>query len=526
MKRVLIIYTGGTIGMTRTENGYAPRAGYFRAALDAIPDLRAPEMPEWEFYELSPLLDSSNMTVREWNCIAELIAQKYDDYDGFVVLHGTDTMAYTASALSFMLGGLDKPVVLTGSQIPLCEIRSDGRDNLITALLIAGEGIVREVCLYFGGKLLRGNRATKYSADGLIAFISPNYPSLAEAGISIKYNETALLPRQEGGLKLQTLDNIPIGVIKVFPGIQFSLFEAIMTEKLRGIVIETFGAGNIPGDGNARLPIIRKAFQNGAHGLLAVSAGRGVARHLRNVQRAQKGGRGQRTRHDDRGRRCKALLSLLLRLRQGEDQAGDGGGSPRRDQRFLSASRASFVSTSQSSVSGASKSSRSSKCLLMTALPPTSPSSDKSSGKKRAGKMQGLPRTPLCPNPTMFSLCARKNSSSCATVLRLSIGWSATMKQSASQSDSAAVPRRIVSLWPCSGCLFRSVSKPNFLAAASTFSCCVTTSTREKLSLGIASSACSIRGFPFTIAASLFSPKRAALPAAMTTHPIFNVLSI
>ena len=263
MKRVLIIYTGGTIGMTRTENGYAPRAGYFRAALDAIPDLRAPEMPEWEFYELSPLLDSSNMTVREWNCIAELIAQKYDDYDGFVVLHGTDTMAYTASALSSMLDGLDKPVVLTGSQIPLCEIRSDGRDNLITALLIAGEGIVREVCLYFGGKLLRGNRATKYSADGLIAFVSPNYPSLAEAGISIKYNEAALLPRQEGGLKLQTLDNIPIGVIKVFPGIQFSLFEAIMTEKLRGIVIETFGAGNIPGDGNALLPIIRKAFQNG-----------------------------------------------------------------------------------------------------------------------------------------------------------------------------------------------------------------------------------------------------------------------
>ena len=245
MKRVLIIYTGGTIGMTRTENGYAPRAGYFRAALDAIPDLRAPEMPEWEFYELSPLLDSSNMTVREWNCIAELIAQKYDDYDGFVVLHGTDTMAYTASALSFMLDGLDKPVVLTGSQIPLCEIRSDGRDNLITALLIAGEGIVREVCLYFG------------------AFVSPNYSSLAEAGISIKYNEAALLPRQEGGLRLQTLDNIPIGVIKVFPGIQFSLFEAIMTEKLRGIVIETFGAGNIPGDGNALLPIIRKAFQNG-----------------------------------------------------------------------------------------------------------------------------------------------------------------------------------------------------------------------------------------------------------------------
>ena len=265
MKRVLIIYTGGTIGMTRTDDGYAPRSGYFRAALDNISDLHAPEMPAWDFMEMSPLLDSSNMTVHEWNDIAAIVAREYDAYDGFVVLHGTDTMAYTASALSFMLGGLDKPVVLTGSQIPLCEIRSDGRDNLITALLIAGEGIVREVCLYFGGRLLRGNRATKYSADGLIAFISPNYPSLAEAGISIKYNEAALLPRQEGGLKLQLqlLDSVPIGVIKVFPGIQFSLFESIMTEKLRGIVIETFGAGNIPGDGNALLPIIRKAFQNG-----------------------------------------------------------------------------------------------------------------------------------------------------------------------------------------------------------------------------------------------------------------------
>ncbi len=263
MKKVLIIYTGGTIGMTRTDNGYAPRSGYFRAALDDIADLHAPEMPAWEFVELSPLLDSSNMTVHEWNRIAGIVEQEYDRYDGFVVLHGTDTMAYTASALSFMLGGLDKPVVLTGSQIPLCEIRSDGRDNLITAVLIAGEGVVREVGLYFGGRLLRGNRATKYSADGLIAFVSPDYPSIAEAGIAIKYNEAALLPRQKGGLKLQRLDNVPIGVIKVFPGIQFSLFESIMTEKLRGIVIETFGAGNIPGDGNALLPIIRKAFQNG-----------------------------------------------------------------------------------------------------------------------------------------------------------------------------------------------------------------------------------------------------------------------
>ena len=260
--RVLLIYTGGTIGMGCNRESGALEPLDFNHLISCLPEFAAIETGI-DSYQFTPPIDSSDMTPRFWSQLVRIIADRYDDYDGFVILHGTDTMAFSASALSFMLDGLDKPVVLTGSQIPLCEIRSDGRDNLITALLIAGEGIVREVCLYFGGKLLRGNRATKYSADGLIAFVSPNYPSLAEAGISIKYNEAALLPRQEGGLKLQLLDSVPIGVIKVFPGIQFSLFESIMTEKLRGIVIETFGAGNIPGDGNALLPIIRKAFHNG-----------------------------------------------------------------------------------------------------------------------------------------------------------------------------------------------------------------------------------------------------------------------
>ena len=262
-KRVCIIYTGGTIGMVPSEKGYVPSSGAFLDLLRAIPDLYWADMPRWDVVEFDPLLDSSDITVREWNQIGRAIAARYDDYDGFVVLHGTDTMAYTASALSFMLEGLAKPVILTGSQIPMCEIRSDGRDNLITSLLIAGAEEVHEVCLYFGGKLLRGNRATKFSADGLIAFLSPNYPSLADAGITIRYNESALLPKPKGALKLQLLENIPIGVLKVFPGIQFSLFEQIMTERLRGIVIETFGAGNIPGDGGALLPIIEKAFHNG-----------------------------------------------------------------------------------------------------------------------------------------------------------------------------------------------------------------------------------------------------------------------
>ncbi|MBO5517290.1 MAG: asparaginase [Firmicutes bacterium] len=264
MKKILILNTGGTIGMTRTEKGYMPDREYFRKALLNMDSLRAPGMPAWDLAETEELLDSSNMTVRDWNEIAKLLADAYEAYDGFVVLHDTDTMAYTASALSFMLEGLKKPVILTGSQIPLCELRSDGRDNLISSMLIAAEGKAKEVCIYFGGKLLRGNRSTKYSADGLIAFTSPNYPPLAEAGISIQYNRKAMLEIPKEPFRLQLLENVPIGVLKVFPGIQFGLFESIMTESLKGIVIETFGAGNIPAGGDALLPIIRRAFENGS----------------------------------------------------------------------------------------------------------------------------------------------------------------------------------------------------------------------------------------------------------------------
>ena len=265
-KKVLIIYTGGTVGMKKTEQGYTPAPGFLAEVMDLIPDMSREDFPSWDLYEMSPLLDSSNMAVREWNAIASVIYENYENYEGFVVLHGTDTMAYTASALSFILSGLDKPVVLTGSQIPLSEIRSDGRDNLITSVLIAADGVVREVCLYFCGKLLRGNRAMKMSADGLVAFDSPNYPHLADAGISIRYNLPALMKRKAAGTKLDfsPFSEVPIGVLKVFPGIQFGLFEEIMTEKLSGIVLETFGAGNIPGDGNDLLPIIKKAFASGA----------------------------------------------------------------------------------------------------------------------------------------------------------------------------------------------------------------------------------------------------------------------
>ena len=263
-KRVCILYTGGTIGMVPSDRGYVPASGAFLKALNAIPDLRAEECPDWEVVEFEPLLDSCDIAVHEWNQIGRAIADRYELFDGFVVLHGTDTMAYSASALAFMLEGLDKPVVFTGAQIPLCEVRSDGRDNLITALMIAGSGRVREVCLYFNGKLLRGCRSTKRSSDQLEAFESPTCPLLAEAGITIRYHTGSA--DRAGGLepfRLQTLEPVPVGVIKLFPGIQFELFESIMTEQLRGVVLETFGTGNIPSGQQKLLHIIDKAYRSG-----------------------------------------------------------------------------------------------------------------------------------------------------------------------------------------------------------------------------------------------------------------------
>lgn len=261
--KILIIYTGGTIGMDRSEKGYAPKKGFLLEILKNIPALYSDAMPTWELLEMDPLLDSSNMTVVEWNMIGSIIEENYEKYDGFVILHGTDTMAYTASALSFSLENLQKPVIITGSQIPLFEVRNDGLDNLLTSMLIAGEGKIKEVALCFANELFRGNRATKVSASDLHAFGSPNYPPLAKIGTTIAYN--TMIPERpvKGEFRVQRLERIPIGIIKVFPGIQFDLFEEIMTESLKGIVLETFGAGNIPGTADAILPIVRKAWENG-----------------------------------------------------------------------------------------------------------------------------------------------------------------------------------------------------------------------------------------------------------------------
>ncbi len=260
-QKVCIIYTGGTIGMMKTESGYAPGKAYIHSALKEIADSASPDLPDFDLIEYDPLLDSSNISLTEWIKIARDIKNLYDDYHGFVILHGTDTMAYTASALSFMLDGLTKPIILTGSQIPLSEMRNDARDNLITALLLAGNYAVPEVCLYFGGLLLRGNRSTKISADDLVAFDSPNYPPLAEAGVRITLEEK-MIRKPGDGLKLVEFGQHQIAVLKIFPGIQFEVFENIMTENLKGIVIEAFGAGNIPDRQGTMQRLLDRAKRN------------------------------------------------------------------------------------------------------------------------------------------------------------------------------------------------------------------------------------------------------------------------
>ena len=210
--------------------------------------------------------------------IAESIASRYDDYDGFVVLHGTDTMAYSASALSFMFENLNKPVIFTGSQIPLCELRSDGKDNLITSILIAVSDKINEVALYFGHRLLRGNRSMKASADGLIAFSSPNYPPLAEAGIDINYNAPRLMPKPRGELLVQSIKPAKVGVIKLFPGIRFELFAPIVTHELDALVLETFGTGNIPNYDEALPPLIARAISNGTAVVVCTQCAQGTVR--------------------------------------------------------------------------------------------------------------------------------------------------------------------------------------------------------------------------------------------------------
>jgi L-asparaginase len=248
-EKVLIVYTGGTIGMVQDENGSLHPFALDRI-YDAVPQLRACSYGI-DSVTLDNIIDSSNMTPAMWSDIASIIESRYNDYDGFVVLHGTDTMAYIASALSFMFKNLGKPIILTGSQLPLGMLRSDGRENIICALEIASTRLVTipEVCIFFESHLYRGNRSTKLNAENFDAFESYNYPSLAKVGINIRFKEHLFLPMPESGLDVRKKFDTRVAVLKLFPGIGPEVVKAVLNAPdLQGVVIETYGSGNAPTD--------------------------------------------------------------------------------------------------------------------------------------------------------------------------------------------------------------------------------------------------------------------------------------
>jgi L-asparaginase len=261
-RSIYVAYTGGTIGMQKTANGFVPVAGFLTDCVQSMPEFYHDEMPHFVIHEYSPLIDSSNMAPPDWQLIANDIQANYDKYDGFVILHGTDTMAYTASALSFMLQGLSKPVIVTGSQIPLAQLRSDGQTNLLNSLYIAANYPVAEVCLFFNNKLFRGNRSTKAHADGFDAFASPNFPMLLEAGIKINLKAGKITKPTGAPLEVVTISPQPVGVVTLYPGISTDIFNNILQQPVKALILLTFGVGNAPQD-KKLLDTLKQADERG-----------------------------------------------------------------------------------------------------------------------------------------------------------------------------------------------------------------------------------------------------------------------
>lgn len=249
---VLLIYTGGTIGMIQNSETGALENFNFNHLMKHVPELKRFNY-RISSYQFDPPIDSSDMEPQAWAKLVKIINYNYDNFDGFVILHGTDTMAYTASALSFMLENLSKPVILTGSQLPIGVLRTDGKENLITAIEIAaakidGKAIVPEVCIFFENHLMRGNRTTKINAENFNAFRSFNYPPLARVGIHIKYEPSRILrPDDSRPLKPHFLFDANVVILTLFPGIQESIVSSILhAPGLKAVVLKTFGSGNAP----------------------------------------------------------------------------------------------------------------------------------------------------------------------------------------------------------------------------------------------------------------------------------------
>ncbi|MEP1447647.1 MAG: asparaginase [Paraglaciecola sp.] len=245
-KHIYVAYTGGTIGMRPSSHGFVPAAGFLSETVANMPEFHRNEMPNFTIHEYDNLIDSSDMDPSDWQKIANDIFQNYQQYDGFIILHGTDTMAYTASALSFMLEDLGKPVIVTGSQIPLAQLRSDGQVNLLNALYIAANYPIAEVTLFFNNQLFRGNRSRKLDADGFNAFDSPNFPALLKAGINIEVDKKILGIAADKKLHVSPVKSQPIGVVTLYPGISAEVLKNTLQQPVKALILLSFGVGNAP----------------------------------------------------------------------------------------------------------------------------------------------------------------------------------------------------------------------------------------------------------------------------------------
>ncbi|WP_332674130.1 type I asparaginase [Aromatoleum sp.] len=276
--RVLILYAGGTIGMARADDGYRPMTGFEDVLRRLLREQVAAVLPDFDVVALPEPIDSANLQPSHWTGLARELVVRWQSYDGFVVLHGTDTMAYSASALSFMLRGADKPVIFTGAQIPLGEPDSDALGNLLGALTLAGRHGIPEICLYFSGRLLRGNRSTKLKSEAFDAFESPNYPHLADVGADIALYADALLAPATRAFVVPQFDAEAVAVLPVYPGISARIVDAITgSPRVRGLVLRTYGVGNAPDAQQAFMDSLARAT---GRGLVVLNTTQCVSGHV------------------------------------------------------------------------------------------------------------------------------------------------------------------------------------------------------------------------------------------------------
>ncbi|WP_330927282.1 type I asparaginase [Candidatus Sororendozoicomonas aggregata] len=263
-KKIYVAYTGGTIGMVLTDKGYVPTNNLLELLLKKLPEATLAQLPAFDLFEYPLLIDSSNIQPAHWQVIAADISNRYEQYDGFVILHGTDTMAYTSSMLSFMLQGLGKPVIVTGSQIPLCEPDTDALDNVMGALTVAEQETIKEVCLYFAGRILRGNRSRKIHTSAPAAFDSPNAPWLGTLDTALAVNEELLWSSKPATSFNLACDIAPHAApVSLFPGISAKYLSALLDQPFSAFILQTYGAGNGPDQDQSLLKTLSKATAAG-----------------------------------------------------------------------------------------------------------------------------------------------------------------------------------------------------------------------------------------------------------------------